>query len=568
MSYYVIHHLDLRLVNSKNKQYKIEKGLLLFTQPRSPYFYGKIRLNRKYVTKSFAPITDLESAKVMLYSWQRELLAKDLAPTKVMTPKKNFKSRSEYVEHVAIKNDFQFLDVGRFDPNKKNIEERKINFVEIYGDYNQPEASNQSHRCLDCGNPYCEWKCPVHNYIPDWLKLVNEGNILEAADLCHQTNSLPEMCGRVCPQDRLCEGACTLNDGFGAVSIGNIEKYITDKALEMGWKPDLSNRKWTKKKVAIVGAGPAGIGCADILIRAGIKCDVYDKQSEIGGLLTFGIPEFKLEKSVVRRRRKILEEMGIKFHLNKEVGKDISFKKLHEGYDAVFLGMGTYTSLEGGFRGESLPQVHKAIDYLIGNTNHLLKVKQGPIDYINLKGKNVVVLGGGDTAMDCNRTAIRQGANSVSCLYRRDEKNMPGSRREVVNAQEEGVKFEFNTQPIAIIGNDKVEGVKTIQTKLGAPDQNGRRVPVPIPGSEKIYPADEVVIAFGFRASPADWFKDFNIKINNAGLVEAPEKQELKFQTSNPKIFSGGDMVRGSDLVVTAIWEGREAAKSIIQFTS
>ena len=568
MSYYVIHHLDLRLVNSKNKQYKIEKGLLLFTQPRSPYFYGKIRLNRKYVTKSFAPITDLESAKVMLYSWQRELLAKDLAPTKVITPKKNFKSRSEYVEHVAIKNDFQFLDVGRFDPNKKNIEERKINFVEIYGDYNQPEASNQSHRCLDCGNPYCEWKCPVHNYIPDWLKLVNEGNILEAADLCHQTNSLPEMCGRVCPQDRLCEGACTLNDGFGAVSIGNIEKYITDKALEMGWKPDLSNRKWTKKKVAIVGAGPAGIGCADILIRAGIKCDVYDKQSEIGGLLTFGIPEFKLEKSVVRRRRKILEEMGIKFHLNKEIGKDISFKKLHEGYDAVFLGMGTYTSLEGGFRGEGLPQVHKAIDYLIGNTNHLLKVKQEPVDYINLKGKNVVVLGGGDTAMDCNRTAIRQGANSVSCLYRRDEKNMPGSRREVVNAQEEGVKFEFNTQPIAIIGNDKVEGVKTIQTKLGAPDQNGRRVPVPIPGSEKIYPADEVVIAFGFRASPADWFKDFNIKTNNAGLVEAPEKQELKFQTSNPKIFSGGDMVRGSDLVVTAIWEGREAAKSIIQFTS
>ena len=568
MSYYVIHHLDLRLVNSKNKQYKIEKGLLLFTQPRSPYFYGKIRLNRKYVTKSFAPITDLESAKVMLYSWQRELLAKDLAPTKVITPKENFKSRSEYVEHVALKNDFQFLDVGRFDPNKKNIEERKINFVEIYGDYNQPEASNQSHRCLDCGNPYCEWKCPVHNYIPDWLKLVNEGNILEAADLCHQTNSLPEMCGRVCPQDRLCEGACTLNDGFGAVSIGNIEKYITDKALEMGWKPDLSNRKWTKKKVAIVGAGPAGIGCADILIRAGIKCDVYDKQSEIGGLLTFGIPEFKLEKSVVRRRRKILEEMGIKFHLNKEVGKDISFQKLHEGYDAVFLGMGTYTSLEGGFRGESLPQVHKAIDYLIGNTNHLLKVKQEPIDYINLKGKNVVVLGGGDTAMDCNRTAIRQGANSVSCLYRRDEKNMPGSRREVVNAQEEGVKFEFNTQPIEIIGNDKVEGVKTIQTKLGAPDQNGRRVPVPIPGSEKIYPADEVVIAFGFRASPADWFKDFNIKINNAGLVEAPEKQELKFQTSNPKIFSGGDMVRGSDLVVTAIWEGREAAKSIIQFTS
>ena len=555
-------------MSAKNKQYKVEKGLLLFTQPRSPYFYGKIRLNRKYVTKSFAPITDLEEAKVMLLAWKKELLNKSSIPSKAISAQETFKSRSEYVEHKALHNDFQFLDVGRFDPAKKNIEERKINFVEIYGDFNQAEASSQSHRCLDCGNPYCEWKCPVHNYIPDWLKLVNEGNILEAADLCHQTNSLPEMCGRVCPQDRLCEGACTLNDGFGAVSIGNIEKYITDKALEMGWKPDLSNRTWTKKKVAIVGAGPAGIGCADILIRAGIRCDVFDKQPEIGGLLTFGIPEFKLEKSVVRRRRKILEDMGIKFHLNKEIGKDISFQKLHDEYDAVFLGMGTYTSLEGGFKGESLPQVHKAIDYLIGNTNHLLKLEQKEISYVNLKGKNVIVLGGGDTAMDCNRTAIRQGAQSVSCLYRRDEQNMPGSRREVVNAQEEGVQFEFNIQPIEIIGTNKVEGVKTIQTKLGEPDQNGRRIPVPIPGSEKIFPADEVVIAFGFRASPADWFKDFNIKINNAGLVEAPEKQELKFQTSNPKIFSGGDMVRGSDLVVTAIWEGREAAKSIIQFTS
>ena len=555
-------------MSAKNKQYKVEKGLLLFTQPRSPYFYGKIRLNRKYVTKSFAPITDLEEAKVMLLAWKKELLNKSSIHSKVISAQETFKSRSEYVEHKALHNDFQFLDVGRFDPAKKNIEERKINFVEIYGDFNQAEASSQSHRCLDCGNPYCEWKCPVHNYIPDWLKLVNEGNILEAADLCHQTNSLPEMCGRVCPQDRLCEGACTLNDGFGAVSIGNIEKYITDKALEMGWKPDLSNRTWTKKKVAIVGAGPAGIGCADILIRAGIRCDVFDKQPEIGGLLTFGIPEFKLEKSVVRRRRKILEDMGIKFHLNKEIGKDISFQKLHDEYDAVFLGMGTYTSLEGGFKGESLPQVHKAIDYLIGNTNHLLKLEQKEISYVNLKGKNVIVLGGGDTAMDCNRTAIRQGAQSVSCLYRRDEQNMPGSRREVVNAQEEGVQFEFNIQPIEIIGTNKVEGVKTIQTKLGEPDQNGRRIPVPIPGSEKIFPADEVVIAFGFRASPADWFKDFNIKINNAGLVEAPEKQELKFQTSNPKIFSGGDMVRGSDLVVTAIWEGREAAKSIIQFTS
>tara|TARA_B100001250_G_scaffold21493_1_gene18220 strand:+ start:2834 stop:4501 length:1668 start_codon:yes stop_codon:yes gene_type:complete len=555
-------------MKSKNKQYKIEKGLMLFTQPRSPYFYGKIRLNRRYVTKSFAPITDLEEAKVMLFEWRKELLTPNIIPTSSIPSPENFKSRSEYVEHAPLENDFQFLEVGRYDPNKKNIKERKINFVEIYGDYNQSEASNQSHRCLDCGNPYCEWKCPVHNYIPDWLKLVNDGNIMEAADLCHQTNSLPEMCGRVCPQDRLCEGACTLNDGFGAVSIGNIEKYITDKAIDMGWKPDLSNRIWTNKKVAIIGAGPAGIGCADILIRAGINCDVFDKRPEIGGLLTFGIPEFKLEKSVVRRRRRILEEMGIKFHLNKEIGKDISFKKLHEEYDAVFLGMGTYTSLEGGFKGEDLPQAHQAINYLIGNTNYLLKFKQKASKYINFKAKDVVILGGGDTAMDCNRTAIRQGAKSVTCLYRRDEKNMPGSRKEVINAREEGVQFEFNIQPIEIIGEKSVQGVKTIQTKLGEPDHNGRMVPVPIQGSEKIYPADEVVIAFGFRANPADWFKDFKIKTDKFGLVIAPEQQKLKFQTSNPKIFSGGDMVRGSDLVVTAIWEGREAAKSIIQFVS
>ena len=570
MSYYVIHttHYKHNLMSAKNKQYKIEKGLLLFTQPRSPYFYGKIRLNRKYKTKSFAPITDLEEAKTMLYEWRKELLSQDTIPAATITSPENFKSRSEYVEHIPLENDFQFLEVGRYDPNKKNIEERKINFVEIYGDYNQSEASNQSHRCLDCGNPYCEWKCPVHNYIPDWLKLVNDGNIMEAADLCHQTNSLPEMCGRVCPQDRLCEGACTLNDGFGAVSIGNIEKYITDTAIDMGWKPDLSNRTWTNKKVAVIGAGPAGIGCADILIRNGINCDVYDKHPEIGGLLTFGIPEFKLEKSIVRRRRKILEEMGIKFHLNKEIGKDVSFKKLYEKYDAVFLGMGTYTSLEGGFKGEDLPQAHKAINYLIGNTNHLLKFPQKESNYINFKGKDVVILGGGDTAMDCNRTAVRQGAKSVTCLYRRDEKNMPGSRREVVNAKEEGVKFEFNIQPIEIIGNKTVEGIKTIQTKLGEPDQNGRRIPVPIQGSEKTFPADEVVIAFGFRSSPATWFKEFKIETDKSGLVIASEKQKLKFQTSNPKIFSGGDMVRGSDLVVTAIWEGREAAKSIIQFIS
>ena len=561
----ILCHTHTLKMNNKNKQYRIEKGLLLFTQPRSPYFYGKLRIDGKYKTQSFAPITDLDEAKKKLYEWKEKILQKE---NEFEDPKLINSDRNQYVSFEKLDNNFQFLDVGRYDPGKKTPDERKINFVEIYGEYNQVQAANQAHRCLDCGNPYCEWKCPVHNYIPDWLKLVNEGNIMEAADLCHSTNSLPEVCGRVCPQDRLCEGACTLNDGFGAVTIGSIEKYITEKAFDMGWKPDLSHRKWTDKKVAIVGSGPAGIACADVLIRSGIHSDVFDKNEEIGGLLTFGIPEFKLEKSVVRRRRKILEEMGINFHLGVEVGKDINFNNLYQNYDAVFLAMGTYTSLEGGFRGEKLPGVYKAIDYLISNTKKLLNMNSGKSEYINFKDKKVVVLGGGDTAMDCNRTAIRQGANSVTCLYRRDEKNMPGSRREVKNAKEEGVIFNFNIQPIDILGNDKVEGVKTVQTELGETDQNGRRVPIPIKGSEKIYDADVVIIAFGFRASPAEWFNDFDIQTRKNGLVIAEEDQKYKFQTSNEKVFSGGDMVRGSDLVVTAIWEGREAAKSIIKYVS
>ena len=547
---------------NKNKQYRIEKGLLLFTQPRSPYFYGKIRLKGKYHTKSFSPISDFNTAKEKLYEWRNQLM-----DNSIDVSSQNL-DRNEYTDFKELNNNFQFLDVGRYDPAKKSVDERKINFVEIYGEYNQSQASNQAHRCLDCGNPYCEWKCPVHNYIPDWLKLVNEGNIMEAADLCHSTNSLPEVCGRVCPQDRLCEGACTLNDGFGAVTIGSIEKYITEKAFEMGWKPDLSNRKWINKKVAVVGSGPAGIACSDVLTRSGIHTDVYDKNEEIGGLLTYGIPEFKLEKSVVRRRRKVLEEMGIKFHMGIEIGKDIKFEKLYENYDAVFLGMGTYTSLEGGFKGEKLPGVYKAIDYLISNTKKLLNMDSGKAEYINFKGKKVVILGGGDTAMDCNRTAIRQGAKSVTCLYRRDEKNMPGSRREVQNAKEEGVIFDFNIQPIDILGNEKVEGVKVVQTKLGEPDQNGRRVPIPIKGSERIYDADVVIVAFGFRASPAEWFSSFDIQTRKNGLVIAEEDQKYRFQTSNEKVFSGGDMVRGSDLVVTAIWEGREAGKSIIKYVS
>ncbi|PCK09417.1 MAG: glutamate synthase small subunit [Alteromonadaceae bacterium] len=465
-----------------------------------------------------------------------------------------------------LKNDFQFIDVARKDPAKKAMDERTTEFVEIYQPFSQEDVASQSHRCLDCGNPYCEWKCPVHNYIPNWLNLVSEGKIIEAVELCHETNSLPEMCGRVCPQDRLCEGACTLEDGFGAVTIGNAEKYITDTAFAMGWRPDMSKVIPTGKRVAVIGAGPAGLGCADVLARNGVKATVYDRYPEIGGLLTFGIPEFKLEKSVVVRRREIFESMGIEFQLNTEVGKDVEMDTLLSDYDAVFMGMGTYTYMKGGFPGEDLPGVHDALPFLVSNVNRNLNFEKDPSDFISVKGKRVVVLGGGDTAMDCNRTSIRQDAQSVSCAYRRDEENMPGSRREVVNAKEEGVEFLFNRQPVAIVGDGKVEGVKVISTSLGEPDENGRRRPEVIEGSEEIIPADICLIAFGFKPSPAPWFQDHDITVNSWGGVEAAEEQEFKFQTTNPKVFAGGDMVRGSDLVVTAVWEGREAAKGILDY--
>lgn len=463
-------------------------------------------------------------------------------------------------------NNFQFIDLPRIDPPKTESRIRIYTWKEIYGQFDEENAGHQAERCLACGNPYCEWKCPVHNYIPNWLKLVAEGNLFEAAELSHQTNSLPEICGRVCPQDRLCEGDCTLNDGFGAVTIGAVEKYITDEAYKQGWRPDLSGVKTTNKRVAIIGAGPAGLGCADVLTRNGVKAVVYDRYSEIGGLLTFGIPAFKLEKEVVRIRRKILEGMGVEFRLNTEIGQDVQFAELLAEYDAVFLGMGTYTYMQGGFSGEDLPGVYKALPYLIGNIKHQEGWEHHGEDFINMKGKNVVVLGGGDTAMDCNRTAIRQGAESVTCAYRRDEANMPGSKREVANAKEEGVEFLWNRQPVGIVGDQQVEGVKVVRTELGPPDARGRRSPQVVAGSEEVIEADAVIIAFGFRPSPAAWFTDFDIKVDNSGRVLATAEAEYPYQTSNPKVFAGGDMVRGSDLVVTAVFEGRQAAEGILDY--
>jgi glutamate synthase (NADPH/NADH) small chain len=460
---------------------------------------------------------------------------------------------------------FQFLDKPRRDGEKTAAVIRIHEFKEIYAHMDEAQAREQSGRCLACGNPYCEWKCPVHNYIPNWLKLVDEGRLFEAAALSHETNSLPEVCGRVCPQDRLCEGACTLNAGFGAVTIGQVEKYISEEAFKAGWRPDMSQIKATGKKVAIIGAGPAGLGCADVLARNGVQAVVYDRYPEIGGLLTYGIPEFKMEKWVMSRRREVFEGMGIKFHLNSEVGRDVSMQQLLDENDAMFLGMGTYTYMKGGFPGEDLPGVLEALPFLISNVKNCLGQLGKDETFHDMKGQRVVVLGGGDTAMDCNRTSIRQGAESVTCAYRRDEENMPGSKREVGNAKEEGVKFLWNRQPVEIVGHGKVEGVKLVTTALGPPDARGRRTPVVVPGSEEVVPADRVIIAFGFRPSPAPWFADLGITTDQVGRVTA-KGGKFTGQTANEKIFAGGDMVRGSDLVVTAVWEGREAAKGILDY--
>jgi glutamate synthase (NADPH/NADH) small chain len=460
---------------------------------------------------------------------------------------------------------FAFTDLDRSEPKKHSIESRKHRFEEIYEPYQEADGEAQSDRCIACGNPYCQWKCPVHNYIPDWLKLAAEGRIIEAAELAHQTNSLPEICGRICPQDRLCEGACTLNTGFGAVTIGAIERHITDTAFASGWRPDLSHVQATDKKVAVIGAGPAGLACADILARNGVQAIVYDRHPEIGGLLSFGIPEFKLENKVIRTRRAILEGMGIRFVLGASIGEDISFQELLDNHDAVFLGLGTYTPLTGKLPGLEHPGVFRALDYLIGNTKSLLDMPAGDHDFIDLSGKRVAVLGGGDTAMDCVRTAIRQGAKEVHCLYRRDRDNMPGSQNEVTHSMEEGVQFRFNVQPLEVVATDgRATGVRVVETALGQPDESGRQRPEPVPGSEQVLEADAVIVAFGFNASPESWFGEFEIETTQWGLVKASEHSTYPYQTSNPKVWAAGDMVRGADLVVTAIADARKAAGGMV----
>ena len=420
-------------------------------------------------------------------------------------------------------------------------------------------AEHQAERCIDCGNPYCQTGCPVHNYIPLWLELAKNNRIIEAAELCHRTNSLPEICGRICPQDRLCEGACTLNTGFEAVTIGAIERYITDTAFALGWRPQIDVEP-TGKKVAIVGSGPAGLSCADVLVRHGIEAVVYERQEEVGGLLTFGIPEFKLEKRVVLRRREVLEAMGVVFHTGCEVGVDISPDQLLAEHDALFFATGAYTPKVGGLPNEDHEDVNEALRYLIGNTRNLLYETAGE-DYISMENREVLVLGGGDTAMDCVRTAVRQGAAQVTCIYRRSAEEMPGSQNEVAHAIDEGVHFQFNRAPVGIrVGNaGDLVGVEIAQTRV----ENGE-LTIDRESVELVH-ADSVLVAFGYWTSPPDWCSDLQIELNDWGGVVVGDGQALPFQTNNPKVFAGGDNVRGADLVVRAVDDGRRAATSIIQ---
>ena len=477
---------------------------------------------------------------------------------------------------MSRKNVFQFVDLPRQMPQRIPLELRTSgDWGEMYGKFALPEAQHQAGRCLDCGNPYCSWKCPVHNAIPQWLQLVQENRIDEAAALCHTTNPLPEMCGRVCPQDRLCEGSCTLEDGFGAVTIGAVEKYIVDAALEKGWRPDLSNVVASGKRVAVVGAGPAGLACADVLARNGIHAVVFDRYEQIGGLMQFGIPSFKLEKSIIARRRCVLEGMGVEFRLGVEIGKDLSIEELLADYDAVFLGTGAYRHTDGGLAGQDLKNVLPALPFLVQNGRIVggndpwgrpIAGWEDTLTLPDLNGKRVVVLGGGDTGMDCVRSAIRLGAAKVTCAYRRDEANMPGSAREVANAREEGVRFLFNRAPLAIEGDDEqLVGVRVVETKLGEPDARGRQAAVPIEGSESLLEADIVIIAFGFSPTVPEWLAAQGVEGSPNGRIVAGGDERLPFQTTNPKLFAGGDAVRGADLVVTAVAEGRDAANSIAQ---
>ena len=458
----------------------------------------------------------------------------------------------------------QFVDVERQTPEKRDAGRRREDFDEIYRQFAKEKAAEQSARCSQCGVPFCQSHCPLHNNIPDWLKLTAEGRLREAYELSQATNTFPEICGRICPQDRLCEGNCVIEQsGHGTVTIGAVEKYLTDMAFEEGWVDAIEPAAERAESVGIIGAGPGGLAAADRLRRMGFQVTIYDRYDRSGGLLVYGIPGFKLEKDVVMLRNKQLADGGVEFVLNCTVGTDISFDDIRAKHDAVLIATGVYKSRDLGGPGAGLGGIVQAIDYLTASNRKSFgdDVPEFDSGEQNADGKDVVVIGGGDTAMHCVRTAVRQGAKSVKCLYRRDRANMPGSQREVENAEEEGVQFEWLTAPKGYTGDGDVTGVKAIRMRLGAPDVTGRQTPEEVAGSDETLKADLAIKALGFEPEdlPKLWGTD-GLEVTRWGTIKADFRTK---QTSLPGVYAVGDIVRGASLVVWAIRDGREAADAI-----
>ena len=461
----------------------------------------------------------------------------------------------------------KFVKIGQQTPPKRKIGSRKEDFNEIYDEFVTKKAEEQSSRCSQCGVPFCQVHCPLSNNIPDWLKLTAEGRLEEAYRLSQSTNNMPEVCGRICPQDRLCEGNCVIEQsGHGTVTIGSVEKFLTETAWEKNWIKPIDVKNESNQSVGIIGAGPAGLACAEELRKKEYKVTVYDRYDRSGGLLIYGIPNFKLEKHVVLRRIKYLKDSGIKFVNNFEVGKDKSFKELKEKHDAILIATGVYKAREINLPGSDLANIFPAMEFLMASNKKGLgdKVELFDKGILNAEGKDIVVIGGGDTAMDCVRTSVRQKANSVKCLYRRDKENMPGSAREVLNAEEEGVEFIWLSNPKEFVGTNKVEKVKASKMKLGEPDESGRRKPIEEKDSEFEIKADLVIKALGFDPENLPvLFGENNLQVSRWGTIKADFDT---METSIPGVFAAGDIVRGASLVVWAIKDGRDASDNIDKF--